>query len=536
MFDNVLSRADEEVLQGLLGNKVLKLVGRMDPSLLTPSRIREVVVSQKGRDGLLLSDFCRNQIFLLLRPNEAEQLSNMIGKPKGVDPYTFLGNQKFRKKSHLDSLFNYFGVTPPLEIASSEQPSNQIVNANYPLFEHQITAAHKVNQALNQEPHRVLLHMPTGAGKTRTAMNVIAEHLRFQKGKIVVWLAHSEELCEQAAREFKLSWEKIGNRDVSLHRYWGNHNINLEELNEGLVVAGMSKIYSKTKKSLGFISRLGSFTTLVIIDEAHQAIAPTYKLVLDALVSPFPGTSLLGLSATPGRSWSDVSSDEQLANFFGQRKVELKIEGYSNPIDYLVENKYLAKAAFSSLFYGGANILNDDDLRQIEENFKIPDRILLALGVDEVRNLRIVGAVEGLLKRHNKILLFATSVENSNILSSALQVRGVKSYSITGTTPPHLRNKFIEDFKNEDDGCRVLCNYGVLTTGFDAPKTSAAIIARPTISLVLYSQMVGRVIRGTRVGGNDNAEILTVVDSELPGFGDIAEAFHNWEDVWREES
>ena len=78
----------------------------------------------------------------------------------------------------------------------------------------------------------------------------------------------------------------------------------------------------------------------------------------------------------------------------------------------------------------------------------------------------------------------------------------------------------------------MLFNYGVLTTGFDAPMTSAAVISRPTKSLVLYSQMVGRVIRGTRVGGTPEAEIWTVVDQNLPGFRDLSEAFNNWNDVW----
>ena len=80
----------------------------------------------------------------------------------------------------------------------------------------------------------------------------------------------------------------------------------------------------------------------------------------------------------------------------------------------------------------------------------------------------------------------------------------------------------------------VIVNYGVLTTGFDAPAISAAVIARPTRSLVLYSQMVGRATRGTRAGGNEEAEIVTVVDPHLPGFGNVADAFRNWEDVWNE--
>ena len=80
----------------------------------------------------------------------------------------------------------------------------------------------------------------------------------------------------------------------------------------------------------------------------------------------------------------------------------------------------------------------------------------------------------------------------------------------------------------------VLCNFGVLTTGFDAPATSAAIIARPTRSLVLFSQMVGRATRGPKAGGNAEAEIVTVIDPQLPGFGNVAEAFTNWEDVWND--
>ena len=78
----------------------------------------------------------------------------------------------------------------------------------------------------------------------------------------------------------------------------------------------------------------------------------------------------------------------------------------------------------------------------------------------------------------------------------------------------------------------VLLNYGVFTAGFDAPRTRCAIIARPTTSLVLYSQMVGRAMRGPRAGGNSRAYIYTVVDTNLPGFGSVTEAFANWENLW----
>jgi DNA repair protein RadD len=113
-----------------------------------------------------------------------------------------------------------------------------------------------------------------------------------------------------------------------------------------------------------------------------------------------------------------------------------------------------------------------------------------------------------------------------------LRARGVESDAVTGSTNKFERARLIQKYKSNLPQPMVLCNYGVLTTGFDAPSTSAAIIARPTQSLVLYSQMVGRAIRGPRAGGNAKAEIVTVVDQALPGFRDPAEAFTNWEDVW----
>ncbi|MEH1912325.1 DEAD/DEAH box helicase [Nostoc sp.] len=151
---------------------------------------------------------------------------------------------------------------------------------------------------------------------------------------------------------------------------------------------------------------------------------------------------------------------------------------------------------------------------------------------NEKRNLRILLEIEDLGQRHQRILVFTISVQHSNLLATVLRTRGWQAYSVTGNTPPQERSRIINSFKDDSAKTQIICNYGVLTTGFDAPKTSAAVIARPTKSLVLYGQMVGRVIRGVKAGGNETAEIVTVVDSDLPGFGSVAEAFNNWEDVW----
>ena len=317
-------------------------------------------------------------------------------------------------------------------------------------------------------------------------------------------------------------------------RFWGARAIDLDQARDGIVVASLSKLYRAAIDELQFIGTLASRSSLVVIDEAHQAVAETYRLVLDTLVTQGRTAALLGLTATPGRTWDDVGADAELAAFFGQRKVSLQVEGYDNPVDYLVDQGYLARHTFAPLLNDSGLQLSDADLRRIQNELDVPPNILKQLGEAEQRNLAIVMKVEALVRRHPRLMLFAASVAHARLLAAVLSARGHAAAAVTGDTPPAERARLIADYKTDTAEPKILCNYGVLTTGFDAPRTSAALIARPTKSLVLYSQMVGRAIRGPRVGGNDAAEIVTVIDRDLPGFGNVAQAFTNWEDVWRE--
>ena len=128
--------------------------------------------------------------------------------------------------------------------------------------------------------------------------------------------------------------------------------------------------------------------------------------------------------------------------------------------------------------------------------------------------------------------MFACSVAHADLLADVLRIRGYDAASVTSATDADQRSRIISKFR---DGLhyQILTNFGVLTTGFDAPKTNVAFIARPTQSVVLYSQMVGRVARGPRAGGNDECTVFTVQD-DIPGFRSIAEGFGYWNDIWEE--
>jgi superfamily II DNA or RNA helicase len=303
-----------------------------------------------------------------------------------------------------------------------------------------------------------------------------------------------------------------------------------------LVVAGLAKAYSSAMASGETLGALAAKAGLIIIDEAHQAVAPTYAYVLEFLSEAGTRTPLLGLTATPGRTWDDIDEDERLADFFGRKKVPLEIPGYESPVEYLVDEGYLADTEFKPLHYEPGFELTERDRRELEQQLDVPRRILRTLAEDEQRNLAIVSRVEELLRSHTRVLVFAATVEHAHLIATVLRVRGHLAESVSGDTPTPERARVIEGFRHRDSDPRTLVNFGVLTAGFDAPQTSAAVIARPTKSLVLFSQMVGRATRGVRAGGNRQATVSTVVDTALPGFSSIAESFHNWEDVWNPHS
>lgn len=534
-FEDLLARAAEPTLQRLVGRPAIRLLSRLDPELIQPSRLREIALGLKSPQQLLLEPGSRNELLTLLPRSEAEQLVAALGLTGNEDPYQALLQARYQRGSRrAQDLLAFFGLVEigPKEVALA--PTIETVEPSHPLFSHQRLAANRVLSALRAEPLRVLLHMPTGAGKTRTAMHVIARMLNDNEPMLVVWLAHSEELCEQAAGEFRATWESLGGRPLMLHRWWGDHELHPEKVTDGLLVAGLAKAFSAGQRSIEVIGELAGRVRLVVIDEAHQAIAPAYRHVLDILTESGEVTPLLGLTATPGRSWNDVAEDELLADFFYRRNVQLEIPGYDSPVEYLVDEGYLARANFVSLNYSGEKELSDKDLAELADSLDIPSTIIEALAKDEQRNLVVVNRAEAMLAKHRRLLIFAATVEHALLLASVLRARGVSAQAITGATLSEDRARIIKDFRSEDEEPRVLINYGVLTAGFDAPQTTAVIIARPTQSLVLYSQMVGRATRGPRAGGNSEADVVTVVDTALPGFSSLVEAFHNWEDVWQQ--
>jgi superfamily II DNA or RNA helicase len=527
-FDAVLSRGGPDVLADIFGSQLIELVTTLQKDSANQANLRSLLIEVFSPEVILQSKDKRRNIIDLLRLQEAKELANDIGIKDSEDVFKELKNSTFPRSQFL-KLLSFFEISPGIEPELIDETPNLIeIEPKYSLFKHQRNAISMVLQVLEKSPHRVVLHMPTGAGKTRTAMNIISQYLRISEPTLILWLANSEELCEQAAEEFIKSWTNTGNRAININRFWGKHSLD-RNIKDGIIIAGFQKIYSMQKNSPAEFAFFGEKITLIVVDEAHQVIADTYKLVVDAVLARRPDARLIGLTATPGRTWNDIDADEKLANFFGRKKVTLKIDGYDNPVNYLIENGYLAKPNFVEL---KLDSFSDAEKSKIYSDFEISDNLLKKLADDSYRTLKILRRIEDLATRHKRILVFATTVEHSELLAVLLKYRGLNARSLTGNTPGIDRQKMIDWYKEHANDIRILCNFGILTTGFDAPKTSAAVIARPTKSLVLFSQMVGRATRGTNAGGNKEAEIVTVTDIDLPGFRNMSESFSNWEDIW----
>ena len=532
-FENLLSRADDVILQELVGTDVVRLLRAINPEMATPTKLRDLLCEFKSPSELFRDANARTLLLELLPVASAEHLLVCLGVQGQRDPFSALRQLDIHKRSVREArLLSFFGQHAPAEENRDRSPQLSSAQGKYQLFGHQRRAVSGVQRILASDRRRVLLHMPTGSGKTRTAINIIAEHLRSHEPSLVIWLAFSDELCEQAIEEFEQAWNYLGNRPIQVLRFWGTHEPDLQSVHDGFVVAGLGKMHNYAIRSVALIAVLADRISLTVIDEAHQSIAPAYQLVLDVLVEKQPTTGLLGLTATPGRTWNDVDQDQRLADLFQRQKVGLEVEGFSNPVDYLVEEGYLARPNFSSLFHDPGDNLSSKDLSDIEKALDIPSRLLDRLARDEQRNLGIIQRTEQVAKSHRRLILFAASVTHAKLMAAVLRARGIEAEAITADTPQFERRRIVNRYLGSYDGPMVLCNYGVLTAGFDAPETSAAIIARPTKSLVLYSQMMGRALRGPLAGGNKEAEIVTVVDTNLPGFGNLADSFFNWEDVW----
>jgi len=395
------------------------------------------------------------------------------------------------------------------------------------LIDYQFKAMEGCCRALESPRARVVLQMPTGSGKTRTAMELVCRHFA-EVGLVarVVWLAHSEELCDQAVECVRETWQHLGRSELAIRRMYSGMKSYPKTGRSEFIVASFQTLHSLAETN-SFWSVTDYPTSLVVVDEAHKVLAPTYKKVTEKLVSS--NTRVLGLTATPGRGMDDPFGNQALADFFFGSIVPLEAPPGGSAIEYLRQRKVLAHADQIALEVSTEFELTEAEKKRLETSMDYPPGLLKRIGGDDIRNLEILQKLRELLTGGRQCLFFACSVDHSKFICALLNYLGIKSRHLDGGTDKGERRGIIESFKKQEYA--VLCNYGVLATGFDAPNVDIVFIARPTKSIVLYSQMIGRGLRGPRVGGTESCTIVNVIDNFV-GMPSNDEIFEYFDEYW----
>ena len=367
---------------------------------------------------------------------------------------------------------------------------------------------------------RGMISLPTGSGKTRVAVQAVVEAMHGGFAGGVLWVADRDELCEQAVDAWRQVWASVGiegNR-LRVSRMWGGQPLPQRASDFHVIVATIQTLHAKLSRQPEAYRFLTDFN-LVVFDEAHRSVAPTYTSFMKEIgltrgkqgEEPF----LIGLTATPYRG-RDEAETQRLVRRYDAVRLDAGAFASDEPtevIGKLQEMRVLAHADHKTI-EGGRFPLSEDELKEMQAMpypAWLPRSVEERIARDARRTKRIVDAYRGFVSRDWPTLIFATSVEHAQTVAALLNSEGFSARAVSGGTETSVRRDIVERFRAGQ--IDVLVNYGVFREGFDAPKTRAIIVARPVYSPNLYFQMIGRGLRGPKNGGNEHCLILNVRDN-----------------------
>jgi DNA repair protein RadD len=400
------------------------------------------------------------------------------------------------------------------------------------LFSYQEDVIQQVGEFLYKSSTKSsLIQLPTGSGKTRTVIEALVQFCNIHRSNEgpcgILWLAHTEELCDQAYEAFRRIWQAKGESDRIFARFWGNHNINIQEILGGTIVCGYQKIFNLYKKDLKKFKELINDSRIMVIDEAHKSLAPSLQKIIKEIKS-LDNFKLIGLTATPGRFSENDKENKALANLFDKNLITPTGFG-DNAFNHLQKLGVISKIKHYSFSSGIKVQLTDQENEFFHSEFELRQTVLSKLASNEERNNLIIDLVAKEIENKNPTLVFSCTVDHSKQLAAKLAMRGHKTAAIDYRMRRTLRQQIIREFRKGE--ISVLFNFGVLSTGFDAPNIKSIIIARPTASIVLYSQMIGRGLRGSLVGGSEECNLIDIKDN-FGNFGAVEDVYNYFGEYW----
>ena len=421
-------------------------------------------------------------------------------------------------------------------------------------YNHQKDAMAKLSLIDKEESFSTLVVLPTGGGKTYTASTWLLKNA-IDKKKKILWIAHRQMLLDQAAESFQRFAYAEAMPHISEFTYRivsgsSNHDRSID-------ISPRDNILILSKDSIGRnLSVLdnwlkGENEVYCVIDEAHHATAKTYRKIIKYVEMRVPNMKLLGLTATPFRT---AKEEEGLLSKIFKDGVDESgnvVKGdlgitYQIGLKELINARILSTPIFECKYTEedyGAN-LGLDALEHIQRLDVLPEELATEIASSAARNKLIVDTYVNKAKEYGQTIVFAVNINHAIALNKLFDKAGVKSDYIVSDIRDAITGVTISREDNErklqqyrDGKLQVLINVNILTEGVDLPQTKTVFLARPTVSKILMTQMVGRALRGTAAGGTAKAYIVSFVDqwNENIAWCNPASLFHGENDFEENE-
>ena len=402
------------------------------------------------------------------------------------------------------------------------------------LFDYQEDMKERIEKALRL--HRsVMAQMPTGTGKTVLLASVVESFLR-EHSNCNVWIvAHRRELVSQIQETIERVFSKTHPSSLTIKEDFSNHPVNSSKITPSLFtlkegstshpgpltlrgeggnrptrcseplrskVGGPSKVSPDCLSASAFNVPIKAVSIqwlskhydeieeepgMIVIDEAHHALAKTYKGMWDR----FPKAKFLGLTATPcrlnGKGFTDL--------------FDVLVQSWSVP-EFISKGR-LATYDFVSIKSDGVTQRLIDSLQKRGADGDYQNKEMDMLLNKKPSIERLYQSLEEFGK-DRKGIVYAINISHAQKITKLYQENGVKAIAIDSKTPATERQQDIEAFKKGD--IQVLVNVDIFSEGFDCPDVEFVQLARPTLSLAKYLQMVGRGLRVAK--GKKNCVII----------------------------
>lgn len=315
--------------------------------------------------------------------------------------------------------------------------------------------------------HRsVMAQMPTGTGKTYLLTAVIDSFVSNNPMEKVWIVAHRRELVSQIDETVR-----------KFHSYYASNTSSLLSSVKAMSIQWLMRHYDEIEEEPG----------MIVIDEAHHALAKTYKEMWER----FPNAKFLGLTATPcrlnGKGFTDL--------------FDILVQSWSVP-EFISKGR-LATYDFVSIKSDGVTQRLIDSLQKRGADGDYQNKEMDMLLNKKPSIERLYQSLEEFGK-DRKGIVYAINISHAQKITKLYQEHGVKAIAIDSKTPAVERQQDIEAFKKGD--IQVLVNVDIFSEGFDCPDVEFVQLARPTLSLAKYLQMVGRGLRVAK--GKKNCVII----------------------------